>query len=202
MRVLVKGREGRWRASCVGGARSGDSRRRTDVVGVSWDPYPVPSVAAVAASSVARHAIDATPAGWRSGAGSSPLNRPSTTASSPRNDFVKNYQVHPTHWLISTQVLVPVGAGPRPRGRLAHTEAAVHAVIRCGRGETLAAEPGRGARVLAFCLRVGVGVHAAHAVFFFVTLGTVSSTYRGISLALGLRRTPSSIAGLRRACLS
>ena len=69
-------------------------------------------------------------------------------------------------------------------------EAAVHAVIRCGRGETLAAEPGRGARVLAFCLRVGVGVHAAHAVFFFVTLGTVSSTYRGISLALGLRRRP------------
>ena len=104
-RVLMKGREGRWRASCVGGARSGDSRRRTDVVGVSWDPYPVPSVAAVAASSVARHAIDATPAGWRSGAGSSPLNRPSTTASSPRNDFVKNYQVHPTHWLISTQVV-------------------------------------------------------------------------------------------------
>ena len=27
-------------------------------------------------------------------------------ASSPRNDFVKNYRVHPTHWLISTQVLM------------------------------------------------------------------------------------------------
>ena len=24
--------------------------------------------------------------------------------SSPRNDLVKNYRVHPTHWLISTQV--------------------------------------------------------------------------------------------------
>ena len=23
---------------------------------------------------------------------------------SPRNDLVKNYRVHPTHWLISTQV--------------------------------------------------------------------------------------------------
>ena len=32
------------------------------------------------------HAIDATPAGWRSGAGSSPPNGPSTAASSPRND--------------------------------------------------------------------------------------------------------------------
>ena len=35
---------------------------------------------------VVLHAIDAT-----------------TAASSPRNDLVKNYQVHPTHWLISTQ---------------------------------------------------------------------------------------------------
>ena len=26
-------------------------------------------------------------------------------ASSSRNDLVKNYRVHPTHWLISTQVL-------------------------------------------------------------------------------------------------
>ena len=174
MRVLVKGREGRWRASCVGGARSGDSRRRTDVVGVSWDPYPVPSVAAVAASSVARHAIDATPAGWRSGAGSSPLNRPSTTASSPRNDFVKNYQVHPTHWLISTQVLVPVGAGARTGSGLAHPAAAVHAVIRCRRGEAAAAEPGRGALVLGFRLLRVDGVRAV----FFVTLGTVSSSAR------------------------
>ena len=48
------------------------------------------------------HAIDATPARWRGGAGSSPLDGAST-APSPRNDFVKNYRVHPTHWLISTQ---------------------------------------------------------------------------------------------------
>ena len=152
-----------------GGARSWGSRRRADGVGVSWDAYPVPSVAAVAASSVARHAVDATPAGWRSGAGSSPLNRPSTTASSPRNDLVKNCRVHPTHWLISTQVLVPVGAGGRTGNWVAHTEAAVHAVIRCGRGEAAFAEPGRGALVLGFCLRVD-GVRAV----CFVTLGTVS----------------------------
>ena len=83
--------EFRERWGCVlydGGARSGGSRRRADGVGVSWDAYPVPSVAAVAASSVARHAVDATPARWRSDAGSSPLDR----------------GVHPTHWLISTQV--------------------------------------------------------------------------------------------------
>ena len=40
------------------------------------------------------HAIDATPARWRSDAGSSPLDGASTAASSPRNDLVKNYQVH------------------------------------------------------------------------------------------------------------
>ena len=34
----------------------------------------------------------------------SPLDGASTAASSPRNDFVKNYRVHPTHWLICTQV--------------------------------------------------------------------------------------------------
>ena len=49
------------------------------------------------------HAIDATPARRRGGAGSSPLDRISTTASSLRNDLVKNCW-HPTHWLISTQV--------------------------------------------------------------------------------------------------
>ena len=102
---------------------------------------------------------------------------------------MKNYQVHPTHWLISTQVLVPVGAGARTGSGLADPEEAVHAAARRGRGEAPSAEPGRGALVLAFCLRVGVGVRAAHAVFS-VTLGTVSSTYRGISLALGLRRRP------------
>ena len=50
------------------------------------------------------HAIDATPARWRGDAGSSPLDRARTAASSPRNDLVKNCRVNPTHWLISTQV--------------------------------------------------------------------------------------------------
>ena len=53
--------------------------------------------------SVDHHAIDATPARWRGDAGSSPLDRARTAASSPRNDFVKNYRVHPRHRLISTQ---------------------------------------------------------------------------------------------------
>ena len=52
---------------------------------------------------VVLHAIDATPARWRGDAGSSPLDRARTAASSPRNDFVKNCRMHPTHWLISTQ---------------------------------------------------------------------------------------------------
>ena len=44
---------------------------------------------------VVLHAIDAAPARWRGDAGSSPLDRARTAASSP---------LHPTHWLISTQV--------------------------------------------------------------------------------------------------
>ena len=52
---------------------------------------------------VVLHAIDASPARWRGDAGSSPLDRARTGASSPRNDFVKNCRVHPTDWLISTQ---------------------------------------------------------------------------------------------------
>ena len=52
---------------------------------------------------VVLHAIDATSARWRGDAGSSPLDRARTAASSPRNDLVKNCRVHPTHWLISTQ---------------------------------------------------------------------------------------------------
>jgi len=39
---------------------------------------------------VVLHAINATPARWRGDAGSSPLDRARTAASSPRNDFVKN----------------------------------------------------------------------------------------------------------------
>ena len=46
---------------------------------------------------VVLHAIDATPARWRGDAGSSPLDRARTAASSPRNDLVKNCRVHPTH---------------------------------------------------------------------------------------------------------
>ena len=53
---------------------------------------------------VVLHAIDATPARWRGDAGSSPLDRARTAAPSPRGDLVKNCRVHPTHWLISTQV--------------------------------------------------------------------------------------------------
>ena len=45
------------------------------------------------------HAIDAALARWRGNAGSSPLEGAST---SPRNDLVKSFRVHPTHWLIST----------------------------------------------------------------------------------------------------
>jgi len=52
---------------------------------------------------VVLHAIDATHVRWRGNAGSSPLDRARTAASSPRNDLVKNCRVHPTHWLISTQ---------------------------------------------------------------------------------------------------
>ncbi len=53
---------------------------------------------------VVLHAIDATPARWRDDAGSLPLDGASTATSSSRNDLVKNHQVHPTNWLISTQV--------------------------------------------------------------------------------------------------
>ena len=42
---------------------------------------------------VVLHAIDATPARWRGDAGSSPLDRASTAASSPRNDLGKATQV-------------------------------------------------------------------------------------------------------------
>ena len=51
------------------------------------------------------HAIDAALARWRGDAGSSPLDRARSAASSPRNDLVKNCRVHPTHWLISTQLI-------------------------------------------------------------------------------------------------
>ena len=65
---------------------------------------------------VVLHAIDATPARWRGDAGSSPLDRARTAASSPRNDLVKNCRVHPTHWLIYTQVLTIRDLGGARRG--------------------------------------------------------------------------------------
>ena len=45
---------------------------------------------------------DAGSMAWR--CGRLPLVHASTAASSPRNDLVKNYRVHPTHWLICAQV--------------------------------------------------------------------------------------------------
>ena len=50
------------------------------------------------------HAIDATPAGWRVPGGLSPLDSVIKVAFSSRKDLVKNYRVHPTHWLIYAQV--------------------------------------------------------------------------------------------------
>ena len=61
------------------------------------------------------HAIDATPARWRGDAGSSWLDGASAAASSPRDDLVKNCRVHPTHWLISTQVKSKAPHDGRPR---------------------------------------------------------------------------------------
>ena len=81
---------------------------------------------------VVLHAIDATPARWRGDAGSSPLDRARTAASSPRNDFVKNYRVHPTHWLISTQVVTSKlrdRFGPDPRRSSGQREAWLVSVV-------------------------------------------------------------------------
>ena len=50
-------------------------------------------VAFVLNSRVDLHAIDATPARWRGGFGSSPLNGASAATPSPRKDLVKNYRV-------------------------------------------------------------------------------------------------------------
>ena len=71
------------------------------------------------------HAIDAPPARWRGNAGSSPLDGIRAAALLPRNDLVKDYRVHPTHWLISTQVARSSSTSgwsrdtsPSPAGRL------------------------------------------------------------------------------------
>ena len=69
------------------------------------------------------HAVDATPARWRAPGGLSPLDSVSTVAFSSREDLVKNYRVHSTHWLIYAQVIEPHPArrrrethGPEERG--------------------------------------------------------------------------------------
>ena len=49
------------------------------------------------------YAIDAASSRWCADASLTTLELASTAASSPRNDFAKNYRVHPTHWLIYTQ---------------------------------------------------------------------------------------------------
>ena len=95
-------------------------------------------------------------------------------------------------------VFVPLEARPGQRGGLVNIAATLHAAARRGRGEAAGAEPGRGARVLAFCLRAGVGVRAAHAVFF-VTLGTVSSSDWTCPEVLELRTRAEFTAGLLRA---
>ena len=69
------------------------------------------------------HAIDAPPARWRGDASSSPLDGASTAASSPRNDLVKNYRVHPTHWLISTQVSAYQGVAREVQDEIARLKA-------------------------------------------------------------------------------
>ena len=60
------------------------------------------------------HAIDATPARWRGDAGSSPLDRARTAASSRREMTCEELSGAPTHWLISTQINTP----GRPLGLL------------------------------------------------------------------------------------
>ena len=102
---------------------------------------------------VVLHAIDTTPARWRGDAGSSPLDGASAATSSPRNDLVKNYPVHPTHWLISTQSAtcveieilrsVRVESSPRPPR---HRRDACSMAWRC---RFLAARPSQVGRVIA-----------------------------------------------------
>ncbi len=69
--------------------------------------------------------------------------------------------------------------------RLAHSAAAVHAVIRCGRGEASVSEPFDRALVLGALRRRRVCAFTS--AVFFVTLGTVSCSDRACSEAFGLR---------------
>ena len=104
-----------------GGAAALRSTRARDEPALE-SPYFVPGSMSVWASaqSISRdaprhgsimdlHAIDATPARRREPVWS-PLVSANTAAFSPRNDLVKNYRVHPTHWLIYAQVWAALGA--------------------------------------------------------------------------------------------
>ena len=77
--------------------------------------------------------------------------------------------------------LFSLAAGPRPRGRVSHPEEALHAVIRCGRGEASVSEPFDRALVLGALRRRRVCAFTS--AVFFVTLGTVSSSDREFSLS-------------------
>ena len=145
------------------------------------------------------HAIDATPARWRGDAGSSPLDGASTAASSPRNDLVKNFRVHPTHCLISTQVEAMLAAKTRMEGSVSRGAASRHPWIEPRNCEPPA--PGNDAgEVVAWCRAVGEALnsqqlaahdavkHAHHQ----VSRGVLSSTRRARmpSIRLGRRCFP------------
>ena len=109
--------ERRWRAAQAHAAAADAARRESEELlgrerrGVvhacrnAFDAMRCVEIKILRRVRVVLHAIDATPARWRGDAGSSPLDRARSAASSPRNDLVKNCRVHPTHWLICTQVL-------------------------------------------------------------------------------------------------
>ena len=76
-----------------------------------------------------RHLLD----GVHGDAESSPPDRASAATSSPRTDSVKNYRVHPTHWLISTQARTTMKAIARPLpGVTGRFESAVEVVFYLG----------------------------------------------------------------------
>ena len=89
---------------------------------------------------VVLHAIDESPARWRGGAGSSSLDGSSAATSSPRNDLVKNYRVHPTHWLISTQASATLTALKKKYKSL---QGAVDAGWRFVDGDGVDVKPGK-----------------------------------------------------------
>jgi hypothetical protein len=89
----------------LGGAVLGEGRGRRRVARARVALQPVWKSkfygAFVLNRRVVLHAIDATPARWRGDAGSSPLDRARTAASSPRNDLVNTRRTgcFPHRWL-------------------------------------------------------------------------------------------------------